>query len=1294
MMKKFYSSAGPARKCMTLMLMLAAMAAALPAKAVTTYSNITIGNFVYNLYKADNSNESSYAYCLKLSAAGASVSDLTCPGYVTYNGERYRVDGLSANGFQNLTNLKVLRIGYGVKYIQHSAFKGCTAMTRVYLPSSIEAVYSEAFAGCSSLAYVQFAGDVAPLVYPRTFENTATTKYLSCATYRGMNSMKADGDWNNAFTQIGHHLAYYAYDFTASYSGTTHYYVIRNGIPYNGNTSDYSKRSICLLVGASVSSGTATVTLTQNMPNTANNAPGYYKFYGVADSAFMNMTHIGSIVDNSTMGLKIGRRAFYNCTNLTSAQLRVDSIDAYAFYNCTKLASVDFYNSQLGQGLKYLGGYAFGQTALTSVTIPKTTTQTMGYAPFYNCQSLTAITVDENNTAYSSYRDALYNKAQTWLYQIPGKWTYGSYIMTDGQFPQTLKRVLMYAGAYCSTLTNLHLNYGVTTIDDYAFNNCTKLEKVRLPSSLTPSSTVSVSDKAFTNCSAVKYVYMNYINPPIFDYFPAVSNKSNIALYTPYDSQSRFANSGIYYSYNRKTGTYDHCACWDFESGGIFYTVISNSPYSHNGVTGDGQLSVSQIGIGTHAILPNITYAGKKYVPTEIGYRAANDGRAGININQAYSITTIKPHAFDGMELTSFTFSMVEDIQEYAFRNCKELKENIGTNYELPYLKYVRAYAFDGSGIKGFKGKPSLIFIGRNAFARTSSLNTIDISACTGITKIYQRTFGMISDDPQGEGGGYAHETVKLPNTITEFEKEAFYKNILTTFNFPANLKIIGYRALYDNGIPGEIELPYGVTTIEENALSGWLANRIVLPASVTSVHSRFYMATQQTNALKTLVINKKTPLVFSNEGEDINITYQKMEYTPETIYVPVNYAETWKNDPRWSIFKYYISEGSYDFTGITGHKFTVLSLSNSGMGTCEIVYNPSTYNISNSIAINAAYDKWSRGYYITSIGDKCFYNATNLNTVYLDQHVQRIGSYAFYGSNLAKINNEEALNGETPVSNGFIRTSVNTIGSYAFNNCKNLHELFLPHIEGRNTLSIGSYFFGNNASDFKCWVDYRRLGDFVGSTSWDNTKVYPHLLLDSEWQSFACVKPINFQGTNVEAYTVTNYSQSEKKATLSNVTTLAAGNGGVVHGNANGTYYRLNYGTGGTTSAWLEGLTASAQTVNSSSSLSYFKLNATKPQFDKITTSTTIGRGYAYLKLNTGITGGATTIITNLSGSSVGVYGDVNGDGFVTSADVTAVYDVMLGTDYTFQSTADVNGDGFVTSADVTAVYDIMLGS
>ena len=63
--------------------------------------------------------------------------------------------------------------------------------------------------------------------------------------------------------------------------------------------------------------------------------------------------------------------------------------------------------------------------------------------------------------------------------------------------------------------------------------------------------------------------------------------------------------------------------------------------------------------------------------------------------------------------------------------------------------------------------------------------------------------------------------------------------------------------------------------------------------------------------------------------------------------------------------------------------------------------------------------------------------------------------------------------------------------------------------------------------------------------------------------------------------------------------------------------------------------------------------------------------------------------------GSPVEVYGDVNGDGVVTSIDITAIYNYLLNGDETFPLyRLDVNGDGYVTSVDVTAVYDVLLGN
>ena len=58
------------------------------------------------------------------------------------------------------------------------------------------------------------------------------------------------------------------------------------------------------------------------------------------------------------------------------------------------------------------------------------------------------------------------------------------------------------------------------------------------------------------------------------------------------------------------------------------------------------------------------------------------------------------------------------------------------------------------------------------------------------------------------------------------------------------------------------------------------------------------------------------------------------------------------------------------------------------------------------------------------------------------------------------------------------------------------------------------------------------------------------------------------------------------------------------------------------------------------------------------------------------------------------GVPGDVNGDGSVTTVDVTCIYNYLLNGDQTFIDTCDVNGDGYITTVDITVIYNIMLGS
>ena len=942
--------------------------AAMTARAYTYYDGIEIGNFRYNLALATTSSEESKATLQGLSSAGASATSLKIAGYVTYDGNRYRVANIATNAFQYKTSVTSVELGYGVQKIGNNAFKGCEALKSILLPSSISEIGTYAFQNCTALLFVRVAGDVPPTIQDNTFNNSGTTKKVSTATYRGMNALKADSKWVAAFgaDNIKRQSGIVTYDFVAG----NLYYTIQNGIPYKFSGQN---RSTCTIVGGNFSSDTK-VTLKQNISNSDNNAPGSYHLYGVADSAFVGNTAITHVVNSNTLADRIGVYAFYGCTNLTSADVPVDTIGEYAFSSCSKLTSVTF-TSNLNS-LVSLGTGAFGSSGLTVVNIPAST-KNIGSAPFINNNSMTSITVDADNTYFSSYKGALYDKSQTTLYQIPGKWSYGSDTSQNGPFPETLLTVKEWAGAFCSALTTLHLNYGVKYIDNYAFAFCTNLTTVRLPSSLSPGAGVTVRTDAFISCKAIKTVYMNFRSAPTFDYFPDVTDKSKVALYTPIESMLIFDNSSIYSQYNHKTGVYDHQNCFDIYFEQLYYTVISTSPYSHNGYSGNGTLKVVRIPMGGTREIPTALFYGNKwYVPTTIGYHALNTTIDNPTIiNEAPTITDIDAAAFENSKLATFPFTNVEVIGYFSFYNCSSLNVDLGTSSSpLPFLKEILESAFQGSAIKSFTA--------------------------------------------------------------------------------PVSLELLANKAFY---------------------------------------------------------------------------------------------------------------------------------------------------------------------------------------------------------------------------------------------NCSNLQEIFLPHIDGKHPISCGDNFFGNNASNFKCWVDYRRLNDFLYPNNWDWTRIYPHLYLDSEWQSFACMHSIQFSGTGVQAYTVSSYNQNDKKATLTSISNVDVGQGCVVHGNV-GTYYRLKYTSIGDESSWLVGVTGSTQTVNSDNTTSYFKLNATKPVFNKVTTSTAFKRGYAYLKIPTSQTGGATTIITNLSGS-VAEVGDVNGDGKVNVTDVTALVNMILGVIPKDEARADINGDGKVNVSDVTALVNIILG-
>ena len=951
---------------------------AMTASAYTYYSNVEIGNFKYSqLALASSSSEENIAYLKGLSStASTSLTTLDIPGYVVYNGNRYRVTQINQQAFENNTKITTVNFGYGVENINGYVFNGCTSLKYVNLPSSVKEIGQFTFQNCTSLLVVAFAGEKAPKIYDYTFNLSSTSKRASTATYRGMNALKADANWLAAFgaSNILRNYSYMVSDFKVynSTHGCWQYYMIKNGVPYNGNSSNPAVRSSCVLVGATFTDGSDNaITLPQSVSNSDNNAPGGYKFYGVADSAFMGNTAIKEVVNNSTMAYKIGVRSFYGCSSLTSADVPVDTIGDYAFYNCSNLATVNFATSL--SNLVYLGSYAFGACGFTgTVTIPATT-KLIGSAPFYYCSSLKDITVDANNPNFSSYIGTLYDKSQTKLYQIPGDWQPGN---QTSDFSENLQSIMAYAGYGCK-FTFLYLPYNLKYIGNAAFMNCETLRTIHFPSSIS-----SVASNSFNGCNAINTVYLNLATPPSQDFFPHITDKSKVNLYTPREGYTSYGNSTIWKQYNRMTGVTDHVNCWDFVKNHAYYTVDSESNYNYNGFTGNGTLKIVHLTPGNFSIPSAVAYGGKNYVPTTISPYAGTKSEDDITIYNAPSITLIDQYAFFESKFTNFPFINVETIGDFAF----------------------------GSST---------------------------------------------------------------------------------------------------------LELDLGTTSI------------------------------------------------------------------------PLNHLKT--------------------------------------------------------------------------IHDGAFYNSA--------------------------------------ITSFTATTALESIGVFAFGYCKKLHEIFLPHIDGINPISCGEQFFAENASDFKCYVDYRQLGDYLNSTKWDGSKIYPHLCFDNDndndslWQSFACVKPIDFEGTGLEVYRIDVYDQATQSFILQPIIHLYEREGALVHGNGK-KYYRLKYATNNLSScSWLQAVTDEPHTVVSNNTTSYYYFGGTDiPRFDLIRTNKTITRGHAYVKMKYSDSGGVGTIYTNLSGSAV-VPGDVNGDGRVNVSDVSALINMILGITPMDQTAGDVNGDLRVNVSDVSALINIILG-
>ena len=804
----------------------------------------------------------------------------------------------------------------------------------------------------------------------------------------------------------------------------------------------------------------------------------------IKSNAFIGCTLLGSeeaggVVLPATFET-FGTNAFKDCTSLYSvtflggALSALKTIGASAFQNCTSLTSIDLLQQT---GLTSVGASAFsGCGSLESIVIPASVTS-IGASAFINCTSLESATVNSSaklpSNIFSGCTALLSVTLNNEIQEIGNNAFKGCASLhainqANGVNSLPTQLTVLGAAAYaslssyvfqnCTSLGNITIPDGVTSIARDNFSGCTALSSVVLGENVT-----AIYPRAFENCTSLTSITLP-------DGLLNLGVGTNITDSTTSVSSSNFTST-----------TYNNV----FAGSGLTSITIPASvkaigPDAFNGCVGLTSVTITGLADGTSALFGigarafnGCTLLSQSFtIPESVDYVGAY-AFAGAGITEVTwdSPAAVLEYTFSGCTaLNSVTVNAdITKINKYAFSGCTQL-----TQVELPdTITQINEYAFSGcTRLAQIELPESLVNLGEacdaddsysllykvegGVFMNCTALTSVSIPAgveflpaqtFAGCTQLANVTFNnatvrllnknvfegctaLQSGDPASAPADGDATLISIMNDAIYLDRYtdgqrtgrvlSAYLGTGTDVTFAEGVTSIGIGAFAGNTTITSVTIPLTVSAIEGAAFNGCTALKTVdfeVPAEGDETeYSLAFPATSGADA-----------------GAFANCTALTTFTIPE-------HTTTFRLDPAGSMTS---TKGVYLVSGCSALKdvyFNAVDCGDLASGSylfCDAGGSGLTLHIGKDVTKIPAY----------LAGASSTSNAAKIkNVVFLGDKVETIGEGAFrFCTSLTGID---------------LPASVTEIGSQAFENCVSFVQFTVP----ANVKSIGSNAFKNCA--------------------------------------------------------------------------------------------------------------------------------------------------------------------------------------------------------------------------------------